>query len=256
MPYTPPASCQLRYVAADEPGPPAGGSVLSGCTDQTTNGNNTTAAFGSPTFAAGATPSGAAAYAFNGTTQYYTFPVQASTAAFTVVAVVKATGDGCLMSASGTSMQIRYGESGANVLSSYDGANNPTSSPLDTALVAQGNAAQGQWIMLGYVVTGGTVTFWASLNGTKVNVGTGNFTIAQTAAFLASLQGGALFVNGQIAEVAYGNAAWNSTDLDAWFANAYAVYFATAPVADPFPAWLVNCRIFETYYEELTNIGA
>lgn len=107
---------------------------------------------------------------------------------FTLFVVVNQTGDNALLGSS-TNFQTRVGESGSNVLSTFDSVNNPQSSPL--------GVAQGNWSTLGFKRNGSSVEFFQ--NGISYGTGlmSGAFTPTCFGAFLGALN----FLNGQVIAV-------------------------------------------------------
>ena len=219
MPYTPPGSCIGWYVASKETAYGNGNAVTT-ATDQSPAGNNATQTSAiAPTYATNEI-NGLAAYLFNGSNQWLNFPSVVLTDC-TFIFVLNTTGDcGLLGQTAGASPQIRYGQSGANVLSTYDGGNNPESSAL--------GVSQGNWCILEYNCASNTVTFYqASGGGSPSSYGTGTFTGAKTFNTIGDLAGlgNTLPTAGYIAELMICDAALGSTDRAAYYSYANGKYF-------------------------------
>ena len=226
MPFTPPASCIGWYVASEET-EYAGGESVTTATDQSPAGNDATQSSGSaPTYAPSvAEINGLAAYQFAGPgdAQWLRFPSAVLTDC-TIIFVLSVTGDcGLLGNAASGGTQIRYGQSGANVLSTYDGGNNPESSEL--------GAEQGVWCICEYNASSGTVTFYqASGGGNPAAYGTGAFS-GGTFNTIGDLQGpnNTLPTTGYIAELAIFDESLGSADRAAYYSYLNAAYFAAPP---------------------------
>lgn len=218
MPYSPPASCLVWYKAdAEAYSNGANATVLH---DQSGNGNDTNGQVGTVTYTTGVINS-LPAFSFPGNA-FYSFP-NANPTAFSIICAVSMTGD-CVI-ASGSVIQIRYGQSGGNVLSAYDGLNNPISSALSTT--------QGSWAILEWVCDGSIVTFYEGgvLRGSgSLNNVNGTLNLI----YLGSLTGIVLFCNGYMAEFLYCNTALGSTDRTNMEAYLTAKYFGSpAPSNTP-----------------------
>jgi hypothetical protein len=169
-------------------------------------GNNATQATASkrPTFQAG--PS----VRFDGTDDFLSLASAVTiSGGCSVYFVQTTTGDCALAGYSGTNApQVRVGQGGANVLSVYDGTNNPQSAAL--------SVARGTRTVSGFVLSGTTVTFYE--NGTARGTGTWNPTNVLDQ--LGTFSIGANFLTGDLHEVVVTTAALSASDrllLDSYF---------------------------------------
>lgn len=110
-------------------------------------------------------PGGYGSLKFDGSDDWVALASTIVLADFSLFAWIKQTGDATIagQSANLSAPQLRIGQGGANVLSTYDIVNNPQSSTLAVA--------QGTWQRVGFTRVGTTVTFWQN----AISYGTGTF---------------------------------------------------------------------------------
>jgi hypothetical protein len=129
----------------------------------------------------------------------------------TVMIAQQTSGDMGLIGANGPNPQFRIGQSGGNVISTYDGTNNPVSSTFATARTG--------WTIVGYRWTGGTVSFYENgiprSSGVMAGGGPG------TANRIGTISG-ALYAQGYIGEIVQCGAALSNDD-----ANLLGAYMTT-----------------------------
>jgi hypothetical protein len=111
---------------------------------------------------------------------------------FSIFMVAKraTTGDYALLGGAASSPQWRLGQGGVNKLSTYDGTNNPQSSPLATDTTTT-------FTVLEFVRASSTVSFYQD----GAAAGTGTMSGAQSLVYLTTFNAGSSFFAGDIGEI-------------------------------------------------------
>jgi len=125
----------------------------------------------------------------DGANDFFTIPAEITPTAVTIFIVQDTTGDSMFLSPQADNRQIRIGQGGGNVLSTYDGAANPQSTAL--------TVARGTCSLVLYKKSGSTVSFYE--NGAAKGTGTNNDIKIGT--LFAGAGGGGDFINGDISEL-------------------------------------------------------
>ncbi len=215
MPYSPPASCKFWCKADAEIY--TNGQTVTVIHDQSGNGNDTTSATGTTTFATNIVNS-LSAFSFPGSAWYALPSGVTNFSDWSLMAVINLTGDSIIMGGLAFNKQVRYGESGGNTLAEYDGNANPISGTL--------GVAQGNWCILEWIRSGTTVSFYQ--NGTAYSTGSDSGAGMYFDELSGILNNGTLPMNGYLAELLLCNAALGSTDRTAMESYLNTKYFGSA----------------------------
>jgi hypothetical protein len=196
------SGCVL-WLAADDIVGLSDGDPVSTWVDGSGTGDATSSGSGRPTYQTNEL-NGLPIVRFDGVNDYLVF-TDRTLGEWSAFFVVAAVGDcGLLGDADFAAPQARYGQSGSNVLSTYDGTNNPQSSELD--------AEQGDWVIVGFTRSGTTVTFWEGNTSRGTGTNSGTQTWSSLGAHRPLDSSPANFLTGDIAEVVLYDSGLDNTE--------------------------------------------